>query len=96
MDSFNMFLSSKTTKDNDMPTTMKKKWIDLGVLGFDKSNATKFTSIRIISTMNALGFQTPKVIKDLYDKFENFKDHINENGAMADAPKAFQFAEAAG
>jgi len=91
-----MFLGSKTENENGMVTTMMDKWMELGVLGLDKSKNTKFTSIRITSTMDARGFQTGEELKDLYEKFESFKDHINEDGAMINAPVAFQFAEAVG
>jgi len=95
MENFKVFLSAESYK-NQMVTTMKDKWMDLGVLGLDRSNTIRFTSIRITSTMDAHGFQTGEEIKEMYDNFEKFKDHVNEDGIMVNAPAAFQFAEAAG
>jgi len=92
---FTVFLASETYK-NQMVTTMMDKWKSLGVLGLDSSNTTKFTSIRITSTMDANRFQTGQEIKEMYDNFENFKNHINKNGVMVNAPVAFQISEAAG
>jgi len=91
-ESFKVFLSAESYK-NGMVTTMKDKWMDLGVFGLDRSNTTRFTSIRITSTMAANSFQTDEAIKEMYDNFEKFKDHINEDGIMVNAPAAFQFAE---
>jgi len=91
--SFNQFLGSETTLDNKMVTTMMEKYISLGMIGLDRSNNTKFSSIRLTSTMSNGGFQKESTINELYQKFENFKDHVNANGTMTNAPVAFQTAE---
>jgi hypothetical protein len=95
MDSFKMFLVSETD-ENQSGTTMMDKWKGLGTLGLDRSNTAKFTSIRITSTMDAHAFQTGEEIKEMYDNFEKFKNHINKDGVMVNAPVAFQIAEATG